>query len=286
MKILVTGAAGFVASIVSRRLAANGHAVTALARGEMGPEGLRLIRHDLSRPLELEEHFDAVVHAAARLPEKGGFFADYCADNIDGMRNLINFVKTNKIPKIIYLSTVTAFGECRQAMMDEDGDIINPNFYGLTKYAGELLLREQKDIKSLTVRLPGVLGTADKHIWLPRTVARLARHEPVTVYAPDFQLTNFVHVHDLSDFIELMVNRNDYDYELLVLACREAASVREVVERAKSRLNSTSVISVGQNEKEPFRLDASRAWSMGYKSMAPLDMVDIYCNQILAETRP
>jgi nucleoside-diphosphate-sugar epimerase len=109
-KVLVTGAGGFIGRIVAEYLGHAGYDVTGLIRTlPKGKLPFKYFAHDLVHPLQISEHFDAIVHTVASV----GYdydFQTFKANNIDATANMAEFAKAKGIDRFIYLSSTSAYG--------------------------------------------------------------------------------------------------------------------------------------------------------------------------------
>ena len=126
MRAFVTGGTGFLGSRVVARLRERGDEVLALVRAPERARGLdaRLVRGDLSDRARLAEAMhgcDAVFHAAARYEvgvpssERGAMVAA----NVTGTENVLDAAGDAGVARIVYVSTVNAFGNTRGRIVDE-----------------------------------------------------------------------------------------------------------------------------------------------------------------------
>src|SRR5437763_1300178 len=123
MNILVTGAAGYIGSVVTERLIDAGHAVTALDNLQHGHrESVRpaarfvagdlLDRERLARELR-DGRYDAVVHLAAEalidesVRDPGRFFRV----NVTGGLNLLDAMTAAGVRRLVFSSTAAVYGE-------------------------------------------------------------------------------------------------------------------------------------------------------------------------------
>ncbi len=142
MRILVTGASGFVGGAFMRRIAQQ-PGVSLCGVGRRATDLPNYHRCDLSRPFDLPFDPDVVIHAAARAAPWGSE-ADFDAQNVAATRNVIDFCLRRGRPRLIYVSSSSVFyRESHQLDLREDSPI-GPDFvntYARTKHAGEVLAR-------------------------------------------------------------------------------------------------------------------------------------------------
>lgn len=280
-KILITGAGGFVGGYIARYLQENGYDVTGVVHHSMGKQDFPVYVADLAHSLDVEEHFDVIVHAAGERPLRRGEHHAYKhqdvqsfkQNNIDSMSNVLAFAERKKVKRIIYLSSIGIYGEFHKTIIDEQADIINPDTYGVTKYVAECLLRDKKSIDKIILRMPGIVGPSAQDVWFTNVIEKMKRNEDITIFSPDFQTKNFVWLDDLAKFVDKLIQTKQWKYDVLNLACKQSASVREIVTEMKRVTGSLSAIIVDNSMRQPFCLDNSRALAMGYEGISPLDIV-------------
>lgn len=129
MKVFVTGGTGFIGGHVVRNLRERGDDVVALVRDpakaeDLAEMGATLVEGDISDQTALRAGMkgaDAVIHGAAiyevGIP-KDRRAAMYDA-NVLGTENVLRAAQAEEIPKIVYVSTVGAFGNTRGNVVDE-----------------------------------------------------------------------------------------------------------------------------------------------------------------------
>lgn len=283
-RILVTGIGGFIGYAVASNLFEFGYEVVGTYRRTKKNVDFKCIQIDLSKPFDVDADFDAIVHAAGELPRRASEqwnyetqdFVSFKHNNVDAMENVINFAKKHSVKKIIYLSTIGVYGQIESQVVNEESNRINPDAYGITKYMGEIILRECSEIQGISLRMPGVIGPGASGVWLTNITQKLKRGEDVTIYTPGFQTKNFVWIDDLVDFVRHLIELDEWKYDTLVLACKESAFIRRIVERIKELIKSESEIHIDNSIRKPFCIDASRAFEMGYESITPMEIVEKY----------
>jgi nucleoside-diphosphate-sugar epimerase len=170
MKILLTGASGFVGSSFLKRFSERSN-LEIHGTGRRPAPFPNYTRHDLTNPLHLDFTPDVVIHAAARaLP--WGSRADFHAQNVTATANVLDFCRRRNVLNFVYLSSSSVFyREADQENMTE-ATSIGPDFvndYARTKYEGELLVRNFPG-RRVILRPRAVFGPGDT-VLFPRLLA-------------------------------------------------------------------------------------------------------------------
>src|ERR1700759_2556063 len=122
MKLLVTGGAGYIGSVVSRQLLRAGHEVVVLDNLERGhraavaPEA-RFVHADLRDAHAVSEAlaygFDGVLHfaALALVGESVKHPGLYYRTNVEGTMNLLDAIRASEVPRLVFSSTCAVYGE-------------------------------------------------------------------------------------------------------------------------------------------------------------------------------
>lgn len=295
MRVLITGGNGFAGRFLTNYFSENGYEVIATYRSTKPKEpwqsNIKYIKCELSETISIDGDFDAIIHTAVShsgeiLPMK-----EYVRDNIDSARQIIEFAHANGIKTIIYFSTRSIYGDVRQFSVDENTDIINPGRYGVTKYIAEQLFQDTKDIDTLGIRLPGVIGPGAHDIWLADIVSRIKSEQDVEI--SDFDTVNLVDINDISRFIEKMImlasKGMGFKYPVVNLACNQSINNLEIARMIKDRFDSKSEIKIKQpvlasfnTNGGLFELNSDKAIEMGFEPSAPADIVNRYLDYVIS----
>ena len=154
MRVLVTGGAGYIGSVIAARLLAAGHAVTVyddLSRGHRAavPRGAELVPGDVRDADRLaatlgRADVEAVVHMAAlaEVAESIAFPERYHDVNVGGTVAVVEAALAAGVSRLVLSSTAAVYGAPELLPIDEDATLAPTSPYGETKLAGERVLFE------------------------------------------------------------------------------------------------------------------------------------------------
>jgi nucleoside-diphosphate-sugar epimerase len=189
MRVLVTGASGFVGQHLIRELRARGIEVCGLSRSEAADQAVRAAgalprRGDLLQPDSLagalDGGYDALFHIAADTSTWRGDAARQTAVNVDGTRALARAARARGI-RMIHTSSVSSFSHLVHGTLTEDtprrgGESwIN---YERSKFLGEEAVRAEMALGlNATILYPAhIFGPGDTHNW-SRLISLIHRGE-------------------------------------------------------------------------------------------------------------
>lgn len=175
MKVFLTGATGFIGGAVARLLHERGDDVVALVRAPAKAEslsalGVRLVQGDLGDDYVMRaamEGCDAVIHCAAvyAVGVPPGERPAMLAANVTGTERVLGAALALGIDKVVYVSTVAAFGNTRGAVVDESHEHRGgyTSYYEETKHQAHLVARRLVDegLPCVIVQPGGVYGPHD-----------------------------------------------------------------------------------------------------------------------------
>lgn len=147
--IFVTGASGLVGSHLIQSLLSKGKKVRALYRQAVpvfaGAEQCDWVKGDILDPIGLNEALegaDYVYHCAAIVSFAPGAAEKMLHSNVEGTANVVNACLTQKVKKLIFVSSVAALGRIRETEAIDESMHWTPetsnSVYGQSKYLAEL----------------------------------------------------------------------------------------------------------------------------------------------------
>ena len=221
MRVFLTGGTGFIGGHVAHRLRERGDDVRALVRSTAKGAGLEalgceLVVGDLGDDAAIAsglEGADAAIHGAAvyevGIPESE-HRAMYEA-NVLGTERVLRAALAAKTPKVVYVSTVAAFGNTHGEVVDESYEHPGREFtsyYEQTKYEAHRIAKRliaDEGLPCVIVQPGGVYGPGD-HSAIGTQIHQFLDGKMPMIAFPDLGM-NMVHVDDVADGILLALDR-------------------------------------------------------------------------------
>ena len=220
--VLVTGAAGFIGSHLCNRLLDDGERVIGVdcftdfydpslkrrnLSGLLGRSGFELREIDLREaPLEpILDSVDAVFHQAAQAGVRSSWgmrFGEYSTINIEATQRLLEACR-GRVPglrRFVYASSSSIYGDAPRYPTSEEDPTLPISPYGVTKLAGELLVRlyaRSYGLPAVSLRYFTVYGPRQRpDMGFHRFLRAISLGEAITVYGDGEQTRDFTYVSD------------------------------------------------------------------------------------------
>jgi UDP-glucose 4-epimerase len=242
MRLLVTGATGYIGSHFVKTAAEAGHSILAadynLNQNDISEYTKRFFNWDIRVESKHIHNIDKVVHIAAKtkVPESVKNPYDYYLTNVIGTANVAKSL-IDPVDHFIYCSTGSAFEP-------------ESNPYAGSKYAGELVAKQYCDRTSV-VRFYNVSGNDgmskfdDEYSHLIRKAAAVVngKFDKLYIHGTDYDtrdgtcIRNYTHIKDIVDSL-LRIVENDPTNEIDCLGSPKGYTVKEVIDTMRSVSNT------------------------------------------------
>ena len=264
MRLLVTGGAGYIGSIVAQQLVARGDDVIVLdslykGHREAVPEGASFVQVDLLDVEAVDDvfasgPFDGVLHFAAMslVGESVEFPERYYRGNVVGALNLLDAMRATGVPRLVFSSTAATYGEPDVELIDEDTPNKPVNAYGNSKLAVDRMLSDEArahGLGAISLRYFNVAGASgplgedhapETHL-IPLVLQAAAGVRPsVSILGSDYPtpdgtaVRDYIHVEDLGRAHLLALDAAvPGRHDIYNLGSERGYSVREVIDTAR-----------------------------------------------------
>jgi nucleoside-diphosphate-sugar epimerase len=287
MRILVTGGAGFIGSILVPELLKEGHEVTVLDNltwgmhglfVNLGKRGFEFFRGDV-RDDELIKNLlknkDAVVHLAAIVGEP------LCELNRE-LATDVNVNATKKINKylsndqnLIFASTGSVYGELNGLDCTEKMNPSPRSHYATTKFEAEKILSERQNV--VTLRFATAFGVSYRmrlDLLVNQFVYEAVKHKVLTVYG-EKSIRSVIHVRDISRSILFAINnRKSMMGQIFnVGSSKLTFSKEQIAQRIKNQVNYDLRLEKSNDhwDKRNYILSTLKIEAKGYLAKFSLD---------------
>jgi UDP-glucuronate 4-epimerase len=269
MRILVTGAAGFIGSNLVDRLLRDGHDVVgldcfddfysqSLKRANLeialAHPGFELVEHDIRASRAIESLFDrarpeAVIHLAARAGvrpsiERPALYADV---NVTGTANLLQAAcRIEPRPRFVFASSSSVYGDRAEGPFRESDPVDLPvSPYAATKKACELLAHTFHHLHGLPVtglRFFTAYGPRNRpDLAIAKFAALIERGEPVPMFGDGTTRRDYTYIDDIVDGVVRAVERCT-GHHLFNLGNSRPVELREMIDELSRALGKSPAI--------------------------------------------
>ncbi|NND82306.1 MAG: NAD-dependent epimerase/dehydratase family protein, partial [Gammaproteobacteria bacterium] len=223
MRILVTGAAGFIGADLSAKLLALGHAVVGIdnfndyydvslkrdrikqldSAGDFELREVDLVDGPALAELFAKHQFEVVIHLAAQAGVRYSLENPqaYIDSNLVGFGNVLEACRQNEIKHLVYASSSSVYGANKNFPFKESDRVDNPvSLYAATKKANELMAHSYAHLYGMRctgLRFFTVYGPWGRPDMAPfRFASRMLNGEKIPVYNQGDMIRDFTYIDD------------------------------------------------------------------------------------------
>ncbi|HEU5353503.1 MAG TPA: UDP-glucose 4-epimerase GalE [Actinocrinis sp.] len=265
-RVLVTGGAGYIGSVVAAVLLENGYRVTVLDDLSTGhraavPNGAEFVEgriHDTAAKV-LDPSFTAVLHFAAssQVGESVAKPEKYWANNVVGTHLLLDAMREAGVRKLVFSSTAAVYGEPEAVPIPETARTAPTSPYGATKLAVDHMISAEAaahGLAAVSLRYFNVAGSyngfgerhdPESHLIPLVLKAALGERPAITLFGTDYPtpdgtcVRDYIHVADLAEahrlalFRLLRAREGEGEHLICNLGNGRGFTVREVIDAAR-----------------------------------------------------
>jgi len=264
MRVLVTGGAGYIGSVVTDHLLRAGHTVTVLDNLIMGwreavPAAAEFIQADTGDEAALEvlfasHNFDAVLHFAALIEAGESVKAPetYFENNSLRTMTLLRAMLRHNVMRLVFSSTAAVYGEPETVPIPEEHPLAPTNPYGESKLLVEQMLRwlhNAHGLRYASLRYFNAAGAtpargeahrSESHLIPLILQVPLGQREFISIFGSDYPtkdgtcVRDYIHIDDLASAHVLALQGLETNESLICnLGSGSGFTVREIIEIAR-----------------------------------------------------
>ncbi|MCH7517556.1 MAG: NAD-dependent epimerase/dehydratase family protein [Candidatus Dadabacteria bacterium] len=236
MKILVTGATGFLGSNLCERLVKQGNSVRALVRNPKKTKLLKTIGIEIAKGDLRDFHslkkaikgIDIVYNIAAAWRDnlrKEELFGT----NVDGTRNILEAAYQEGVKRFVHCSTVGVHGSVLEPPANENSPFLPRDDYQVSKVKGERIVSEyirENKLPIVIFRPCGIYGPTDTRFL--KLFRAIKKHYFFMIGSGDVQY-HMIYIDDLIDGILLCGEKDEAIGNVYILGSEEISTIKELV---------------------------------------------------------
>jgi UDP-glucuronate 4-epimerase len=271
MKVVVTGAAGFIGMHVAKSLLENGNTVLGIddinnyydvnlkksrLKNLSNFTSFSFVKCDISEHIHLNQVFkkfnpEIVIHLAAQAGVRYSLINPYVygKSNLIGFLNILEASRQNEIDHLLYASSSSVYGDSNKLPLREDRCISKPvSLYAATKASNELMAFSYSHLFKLKVTgiryftVYGPWGRPDMAPWI--FTSKILSNEKIKVFNYGDMLRDFTYIDDATLTTLSLINRGDSSlYEIFNIGNSDPIILKDFISNLELVLNKKAHIS-------------------------------------------
>ncbi len=268
-KILITGGAGFIGSTLADTLLSMDKEVVVVdnfsdyydpkikeenVKANLNNPNYQLYRVNIEDLMALEEVFqenkiETIVHLAGRAGVRPSIEnpLGYVKSNVEATTNILELMQKYQVPKLIFGSSSSIYGNCTADKFSEDLVVTKPiSPYAATKSACEQICytyHHLYGLKVLCMRFFTVYGPRQRpDLAIRKFIEKISKGEPIQMYGDGSSMRDYTYVEDIVSGLLGAINYNDSDYEIINIGGGNPITLKEMIATIETVLGKKAII--------------------------------------------
>jgi len=288
-KILVTGAAGYIGSMLTTELVRLGYSVIAIDIQKYDKNSLshlffyknfQFINADITKEIVIKKYIkdvDFIIPLAALVgaPLCEKFKKKAKKTNIDSIRIILKYIEHNQ--KIIYPTTNSGYGVGQKNKFCDENSPLKPiSLYGATKAEAEKLIMKHNN--SICFRLATVFGFSHRmrtDLLVNNFVMNAVKYKKLSIFEPHFR-RNYVHIKDVVNaFVFSIINFSRLKNNIYNLGLSSAnlskISLAKKIKTLIKKLRIVIIKNASDPDKRDYYVSNKKIEKAGFKPSVTLE---------------
>ena len=238
---MVTGAGGFIGSNISNYLCKKKFIIHAYYNSKIRKiknKNINYLKRDLTKNIKINKKISTLVHCAAlTTPTFDQIQCLKINQKIDD--TILKAIKKSNINKIIFLSSMSAYGKKKRKTLYENTKSSNLDFYGKSKFLMEKKLKalsKKNNINVIVLRLPATIGSECHSTFLSRLSSEVKKKK-INVYNSNSFFNGCIHINNLNIIIIKLLNKNFTGYDILNIFSSNPVKIITIFNLFRKKLN-------------------------------------------------
>ena len=249
MRVLVTGASGFLGGTIGRLLSQKGYAVIGIGRKLVKETDFAFYHRGdildddfLASVARMESSVDVIIHAAACISFDPCMEEQVMRVNIIGTKKIMRLAALLRAKQIIFLSSIPVIGKPKYHPITEVHPLHPDTVYHVSKLSAEYLL-QAGDIPTIILRVPSPVGIGmNPNTILSVFVSQCLEGKDLIIYGTGSRIQSYLAAEDIARATELALCRGGMD---LYHLAGEQMSNLELAKLCQKVIGSAGRIVVG-----------------------------------------
>ena len=215
-----------------------------------------LKKNNFQKIFKVKKEIDCIIFCAIDKTN------NYNNRNIDFLKKVCEFAVSEKIYKIIYISTMAIYGTPNVKIIKENTKGYKVDIYGKTKLKQEKILEKFSKTKKCQItilRLPGVVGQKKTGIFLTRVMEKLKNNEILKYKNPNSKFNNLIFVEDLAKIVyKISKNKKNYRFNIFNLGSRKPMILSKVINMIAKNFSHNNKIFEENTNGKSFIIDIKK----------------------------